>query len=116
MSEWQVGVTIGQILGTLGAIGLFVRNFKAEFEKFRQEHYKQIESIRDSLRDEIKTLQDSHAGKLESLQREHYRLREEIAEKYLKRDEWLSHHNKLEAQLTKKLETIEELLRRGGKC
>jgi len=114
MNEWQVGVTIGQILGTLGAIGLFVRNFKAEFEKFRQEHYKQIEGIRDSLRNEIKTLQSSHANKLENLQREHYRLREEIAEKYLKRDEWLSHHNKLEAQMMRKLERIEELLR-GGK-
>ncbi len=89
MNEWQAGLTIGQIAGTLAAMWLFVRSFKAEFERFRQEHY----------------------NKLEILQKEHYRLREEIAEKYLKRDEWLSHHNKLEAQTIRKLERIEELLR-----
>ena len=111
MNEWQVGLTLGQIIGTIGAIGLFVRNFRAEFERFRQEHYQQIETIKDSLREEIKGLQDAHANKLEHLQKEHYRLREEIAEKYLRRDEWLSHHNKLEAQMLKKLEKIEELLR-----
>jgi len=117
MSDLQIVFSLGQLIGTVGVLGIFVRNFKTEFERFRQEHYQQIERIKESLANDIKELQSYHAEKLETLQKEHYRLREELAAKYLRRDEWLSHHNKLEAQTMKKLEKIEELLReqRGGK-
>ncbi len=113
MSDLQIVFSVGQLVGTVGVLAVFVKGLKAEFEKFRQEHYQHLENLRE----QIRTLQDHHADKLENLQREHYRLREEVAEKYLRRDEWLSHHNKLEAQMIKKLERIEELLReqRGEK-
>ncbi len=111
MDELRVGLTIGQIAGTMGAVWLFVRGFKAEFEKFRQEHYQQIEHIQEGLREEIKKLQDSHTAKIEKIQKEHYRLREEIAREYLRKEEWLINHNKLEAKIEKHFEKIEELLR-----
>jgi len=114
MDELRVGLTIGQIAGTVGAVWLFVRGFKAEFEKFRQEHYAQIERIQERLTEEIQKLQDSHAAKIEKIQREHYRLREEIAREYLRREEWLINHNKLEAKIEKHFEKIEELLRKKG--
>jgi hypothetical protein len=85
----SLGISFGQLIGTVGALVWFTRGLKADLQK----------------------LQEQYSGRLEKIQEQHYRLREEIAEKYLKRDEWLSHHNKLEAQITRKLERIEELLR-----
>ncbi|WP_456463480.1 hypothetical protein [Persephonella sp.] len=89
MSEWQVAISIGQLIGTVGALVWFTRSLKADLQK----------------------LQDNHNKKIEKLQEKHYQLREEIAGNYLRRDEWLSHHNKLEAKLDRRLDEIERLIR-----
>ena len=93
MTEWQVAISIGQLIGTVGALVWFTRSLKSDLQK----------------------LQDNHNKKIEKLQEKHYKLREEIAGNYLRRDEWLSHHNKLEANINKRLDRIEELLKGDGK-
>lgn len=89
MSEWQVAISLGQVIGTVGAIMIFIRSIKTDLSK----------------------LQENHNKRLETLQKEHYEFREKVAGEYLRRDEWLSHHNKLEAKLDKRLDEIEKLLR-----
>ena len=89
MSEWQVAISIGQLIGTVGALVWFTKGLKSDLSKLTDESNKKMEEITEK----------------------HYRLREEIAGNYLRRDEWLSHHNKLEAKLDKRLDEIESLLR-----
>lgn len=103
MNEWQIAISLGQLMGTVGALVWFTRGIKAELEKFKQEHYEQIQK-----------LQNSHIEKFEKLREEHYQFREEIAKEYLRREEWLINHNKLEARIEKHFEKIEELIRKKG--
>jgi len=95
MSEWQIAINIGQLIGTVGALVWFIRSLKMDLSK----------------------LQDNHNKRLEDLQEKHYKLREEIADKYLKRDEWLAYHNKTEAKMEREFEEIKKLIMeiRNGK-
>jgi len=89
MHEWQIALSIGQLIGTLGTLVWFTRGLKADLQK----------------------LQQTHNEKLEKMQEQHYQLREEIAYKFIRRDEWLAFNNKFEAEIKKHLERIEGLLR-----
>ncbi|SNZ08296.1 hypothetical protein SAMN06265182_1257 [Persephonella hydrogeniphila] len=95
MTEWQVAISIGQLIGTVGALVWFTRSLKSD----------------------LSTLQNTHNKKIEDLQKEHYKFREEVADKYLKRDEWLAYHNKTEAKMEREFEEIKKLIMelRNGK-
>ena len=89
MNEWQVAISIGQLIGTVGALVWFTRGLKMDLQE----------------------LQQNHNERLEKMQEQHYQLREEIAYKFIRRDEWLAFNNKFEAEIKKHLERIEELIR-----
>ena len=89
MNEWQIAVSIGQLIGTVGALVWFTRGLKTDLQE----------------------LQQNHNERLEKMQEQHYQLREEIAYKFIRRDEWLAFNNKFEAEIKKHLERIEELIR-----
>jgi hypothetical protein len=96
MNEWQIAVSIGQLIGTVGALVWFTRGLKSDIQ---------------GLQGNLQELQQNHNERLERMQEQHYQLREEIAYKFIRRDEWLAFNNKFEAEIKKHLERIEELLR-----
>ena len=57
--------------------------------------------------DLARTLQND----LKHLQEKHYALRTELAERYLRRDDWLAFHNKMEASLKTEIRDIMEAVR-----
>jgi len=48
--------------------------------------------------------------RFKDLEEKHYGFRAEVAEKYLRRDEWFAHHNKMEAGLKNEIKELKELL------
>lgn len=89
MDSWQIAFSLGQTVGTLAAVMWIVKSLRSDLDKSKEDYYKKMEEVNEK----------------------HYKLREEMAGSYLRRDEWLSHHNKLEAKLDKKLDEIKELIR-----
>ena len=96
MSEWQIAFNIGQLIGIAGVLTFMIKGIRQDLKQITKD---------------FSALQDTHNKRIENLQEKHYKLREEIAGNYLRRDEWLSHHNKLEAKLDKRLDEIERLIR-----
>jgi hypothetical protein len=65
----------------------------------------------------LSKLEDSFSGfelrlekRLQELEKKHYGLKVEIADRYLKKDEWLAFHNKMEASLKQEMRELKELL------
>ena len=71
---------------------------------------KSIQSKLSKLEDRFSGFEESLEKSLKELEEKHYALKAEIAEKYLKRDEWLAHHNKMEAGLKNEIKELKELL------
>jgi len=88
MNEWQIAVSIGQLIGTVGALIWFTRGLKADFQKFQDEHNKQLEKMKEK----------------------HDKLREELLRDYLRKDEFIVLNNKLEATMKEKFDELKELI------
>jgi len=86
VNEWQVGLVVGQLVGTVGVLMWFLRSLDKKFQ-----------SLDRKLQQDVKEV----SRDVDNLQKQHYALREEIAKEYLRKDEWLAFHNKLEAKIEK---------------
>jgi|GEM_PF-6421186 predicted nucleic acid-binding Zn-ribbon protein len=71
---------------------------------------KTIQSKLAKLEDRFSRFELKLEKNLKELEEKHYGLKAEIAEKYLRRDEWLAHHNKMEAGLKTEIKELKELL------
>jgi len=92
---WQIGIAVGQLLGTIGIFYFLINNIKNEL-------FRMIDKI------------ERQDEKITNLIEKFYEHKEEISEKYLKKEDWIIIHNKMEAEIKMEIKKILEKLE-GGK-
>lgn len=109
--EFMDWIKLFMIVSAVVGNAIWIARTVKELKNHQEQIEEKLTNLQKDLKDDIMRLQEANNKKLEQIQEKHYQLREEVAVKFLKRDEWFMLHNKLEAKLEKKLDRLENLLR-----